>query len=139
MVEIFITVIETLLITPSGLTTRLITIFRVIEAGLSILNPTYLIAKIVITLTLTSPSTNTPCNTDPLHYTSMIGSHSRLAAMAFKGVNTFGTLGVDNPFFNSLQANGTIATNCPMVMFAFYDLTSFITEYGPKSIEIGKF
>jgi hypothetical protein len=39
--------------------------------------------------------------------------------MAFKGEGTFGTLGVDNPFFNSLQADGTIATNCPMVMSAF--------------------
>jgi len=59
--------------------------------------------------------------------------------MAFKGVRTFGTLGVDNPFFNSLQANDTIATNCPMVISAFCDPTSFITEYGPKSLEIGKF
>jgi len=48
--------------------------------------------------------------------------------MEFKGVGTFGTLSVDNPFLNSLQANGTIATNCPMVMFAFCDPTSFTTE-----------
>jgi hypothetical protein len=58
----------------------------------------------------------------------MIGSHSRSAAVAFKGVGTFGTLSVDNPFFNSLRADGTIATNCPMVMFAFYNPTSFTTE-----------
>jgi hypothetical protein len=102
MVEILITVIETLLITPSSLTTHLLAIFRVIEAGLLILNPTYLITRIVITLTLALPSTNTSYNIDPLHYTSMIGSHSRLATMAFKGVGTFGTLGVDNPFLNSL-------------------------------------
>jgi len=139
MVEILIIVIETLLITPSSLTTRLLAIFKVIEAGLSILNPTYLIVRIVITLTLALPSNNTPCNIDPLHYTSMIGSHSHLAAMAFKGVSTFGTLGVDNPFLNSFQANSTIATNCPMVMSAFCDPTCFITKYGPKSIEIGKF
>jgi len=45
--------------------------------------------------------------------------------MAFKDVDTFGTLGVNNPFFNSLQTNDIIATNYPMVMFAFNDLTSF--------------
>jgi hypothetical protein len=65
------------------------------------MNPKYLIARIVITL-LPIPSTNISYNTDPLHYTSMIGSHSCLVAMAFKGVGTFVTLGVDNPFFNSL-------------------------------------
>jgi len=139
MVEILTIVIETLLITPSSLTTRLLAIFRVIEAGLSIFNPTYLIARIVITLTFTPPSTNIPCNTDPLHYTSMIGSHSRVAAMTFKGVSTFGILGVDNPFFNSLQVNDIIATNCPMVMSTFCDPTSFLTEYGPKSLKIEKF
>jgi len=48
--------------------------------------------------------------------------------MAFKGVGTFGILSVDNPFLNSFQANGTIVINCPMVMFAFYDPTSFTTE-----------
>jgi hypothetical protein len=48
--------------------------------------------------------------------------------MAFKGVGTLGTLGVDNLFLNSLRADNTIATNCPMVMFAFYDPTSFTTE-----------
>jgi hypothetical protein len=58
--------------------------------------------------------------------------------MAFKGVDTFGTLGVDNPFLNSLRGDGTIATNCPMVMFAFYDPTSFTTKYGLESLEIGK-
>ncbi len=45
--------------------------------------------------------------------------------MAFKGVGTFGILGVDNPFLNFLQTDGTIATNCPMVMFTFYNPTSF--------------
>jgi hypothetical protein len=48
--------------------------------------------------------------------------------MAFKGVGTFGTLGVDNPFLNSLQADSTIATNCPMVMFILCDPTSFTIE-----------
>jgi hypothetical protein len=127
MVETFITVIATLLIIPSGLTTHLLTICRVIEVGLLILNPKYLIAKIVITLTLAPPSTNTPRNNDPLHCTLMIGSHSCSTTMAFKGVGTFGTLGADNPFLNSLRANGTIATNCSMVIFAFYDPTSFTT------------
>jgi hypothetical protein len=79
-------------------------------------------------LTPTPPSTNIPRNTDPLHYTSMIGSHLHLATMAFKGMGTFGTLGVDNPFLNSLRANDTIATNCLMVMFAFYNPTSFTTK-----------
>jgi hypothetical protein len=102
MAETFIIVIETLLITPFGLTTHLLAIFRVIEAGLSIFNPKYLIARIVITLTPALPSTNTLRNTDPLHCTSMIGSHSRLATMAFKGESTFGILSVDNHFFNSL-------------------------------------
>jgi hypothetical protein len=128
MVETLITVITTLLMTPSGLTTRLLAIFNVTEAGLSIFKPKYLIAGIVITLTPAPPSTNTPRNTDPLHCTSMIGSHSRSAAMAFNGVGTFGTLGVDNPFLNSLRVDGTIATNYPMVMSAFYDPTSFTTE-----------
>jgi hypothetical protein len=45
--------------------------------------------------------------------------------MALKGMGTFGTLGVDNPFFNSFRANNIIATNCPVVMSAFYDFTSF--------------
>jgi hypothetical protein len=58
--------------------------------------------------------------------------------MAFKGVGTFGTLGVNNPFLNSLQVNGTIATNCEMVMFMFYDPTSFPIEYKLESLEIGK-
>jgi hypothetical protein len=58
--------------------------------------------------------------------------------MAFKGVGTFGTLGVDNLFLNSLQTDGTIATNCLMVMFAIYDPTSFTTAYGLESLEIGK-
>jgi hypothetical protein len=49
----------------------------------------------------------------------MIGSHSRLDVMAFKGEGTFGILGVDNPFLNSLQVDGIIATNYPMVMSAF--------------------
>jgi hypothetical protein len=48
--------------------------------------------------------------------------------MAFKGVGTFATLGVDNLFLNSFQANGTIATNYPMVMSAFCDPTSFTTK-----------
>jgi len=48
--------------------------------------------------------------------------------MAFKGVGTFGTLGVDKPLLNSLQADGTIATNCLMVMSAFCDPASFTTE-----------
>jgi hypothetical protein len=48
--------------------------------------------------------------------------------MAFKGVGTFGTLGVNNPILNSLRADGTIATNCPMVMSAFYNPTSFTTK-----------
>jgi hypothetical protein len=97
----------------------LLAIFRVTKASLSILNPKYFIARIVITLTPAYPFTNTPRNTDPLHYTSMIGSHSRLATMAFKGEGTFGILGVNNPFFNSLWVDGTIATNCPVVMSAF--------------------
>jgi hypothetical protein len=59
--------------------------------------------------------------------------------MAFKGVSTFGTLGVDNPFFNSLQVQDTIVTNCPMVMSTFCDPTSFLIEYGPKSLKIEKF
>jgi hypothetical protein len=48
--------------------------------------------------------------------------------MAFKGMATFGILGVDNPFLNSLQADSTIATNYPMAMSAFYNPTSFTTE-----------
>jgi len=101
MVETFITVIATLLITLYGLTIRLLTIFRVTEADLLIFNPKYLIAGIIITLTPTPPSTNTLHNTDPLHYTSIIKSDSRLAIMTFKGVGTFGTLGVDDHLFNS--------------------------------------
>jgi hypothetical protein len=119
MVETFVIKITTLLITPSGLTIHLLAIFKVFKASLSIFNPKYLIARIVITLILALLSTNTPCNIDPLHYTSMIGSHSHLAAMAFKGVGSFGTLNVDNPFFNFFQANGTITNNCPMVTSAF--------------------
>jgi hypothetical protein len=65
---------------------------------LSIFNPKYLIARIIITLTFAPPSTNTPRNTDPLHCTSMIGLYSHSAIMAFKNEGTFGTLGVDNPF-----------------------------------------
>jgi hypothetical protein len=114
--------------TLSGLITRLLAIFKVTKHGLSIFKCKYLIAGIVITLIPTPPSTNTPHNTDPLHYTSMIGSHLHLAAMAFKGVGTFGTLDVDNPFLNSLRANDTITTNCLMVMSTFYDPTSFTTE-----------
>jgi hypothetical protein len=128
MVETFITLITTLLMTPSGLITRLLAIFKVTEAGLSIFKPKYFIARIIITLILALPSTNTPRNTDPLHCTSMIGSHSRSVAMAFKGVGTFWTLGVDKPFLNSLRADGTITANCLMVMFAFCDPTSFTTE-----------
>jgi len=48
--------------------------------------------------------------------------------MAFKGVGTLGTLNVDNPFLNSLQIDNTIATNYPMVMFIFYDATSFTNK-----------
>jgi hypothetical protein len=106
----------------------LLAIFKVTEAILSIFNPKYLIAGIVITLIHAPPSTNIPHNTDPLHCTSMIGSHSCSTAMAFKGVGTFGTLGVDNPFLNSFQVNDTIITNYPMVIFAFYDPTSFTIE-----------
>jgi len=116
----------------------LLAIFKVIKDGVSILKPKYFIAGIVITLIPAPPSTNTPHNTNPLHYTSMIGSHSRLAVMAFKGVGTFGTLGVDKLFLNSFGADGTIATNYLMVMFAFCNPTSFTTEYGPKPLEIGK-
>jgi hypothetical protein len=48
--------------------------------------------------------------------------------MTFKGVGTFGILSVDNPFLNSLRADGTITTNYPMVMSTFCDPTSFTTE-----------
>jgi hypothetical protein len=48
--------------------------------------------------------------------------------MAFKGVGAFGILGVDNPFFNSLQVDDNITTNCLMVMYAFCDPTSFTTK-----------
>jgi hypothetical protein len=48
--------------------------------------------------------------------------------MAFKGEGTFGTLGVDKPFLNPLQVNGTIVTNYPMVMSVFCDPTSFTTK-----------
>jgi hypothetical protein len=128
MVETLITMIATLLIIPFGLTIYLLAIFRVIEVGLSIFKPKYLIVRIVITLILTSPSTNIPHNIDPLHYTLMIGSHSLSTVMAFKGVSTFGILGVDNPFLNSLQIDDTITTNCPMVMYAFFYPISFTTE-----------
>ncbi len=128
MVETLIRVITTLLMSPFCLITHLLAIFKVTEAGLSIFKPKYLIAGIVITLTLAPPSTNTPHNIDPLHYTSMIESHSCSVVMTFKGVGTFETLGVDNPFLNSFQADGTIATNCSMVMFTFYNPTSFTTE-----------
>jgi hypothetical protein len=103
----------------------LLAIFKVTEAILSIFNPKYLIAKIVITLIHALPSINTPHNIVPLHCTSMIGSHSRSTAMAFKGVRTFRTLGVNNPFLNSFQVNDTITTNYPMMIFASYDPTSF--------------
>jgi cbb3-type cytochrome oxidase subunit 1 len=79
-------------------------------------------------LTFPPPSTNTSRNTNLLHYTSMIESHSHSGVMAFKGVGTFGTLSVNNPFLNSLRIDGTIVTNYPMVMFVFYDPTSFTTE-----------
>jgi hypothetical protein len=128
MVKTLIIVIATLLMTPFGLTTHLLAIFKVTEDGLLIFKPKYFIAGIVITLILALPSTNTPRSTDPLHCTSMIGSHSRSIAMAFKGVGTFGTLSVNNPFLNSLRADNTIATNYPMVMSAFYNPTSFTTE-----------
>jgi hypothetical protein len=113
--------------THFGLITRLLAIFKVTKAGLSIFNPKYFIARIVITLTHAPPSTNTLHNTDPLQCTSMIGSHSRSIVMAFNGEGTFGTLGVNNPFLNSLRANGTIATKCPMVMSVFCNPTSFTT------------
>jgi hypothetical protein len=48
--------------------------------------------------------------------------------MAFKGVGTFGTLGVDNPFLNSLQVDNTIAINCLLVMFTLSDPKSFTIE-----------
>ncbi len=128
MVETFITMISRLLITPFGLTTHLLAISKVIEVSLSILNPKYLIARIIITLALAPPSTNTPRNIDSLHCTSIIRSHSCLIVMAFKGVGTFGTLGVHNPFLNSFQAYRTITTNCPMVMSTYCDLTSFTSE-----------
>ncbi len=128
MVETFIIVITTLLMTTYGLTIRLLAIFKVIEANLSIFKPKYLIVRIVITLTPAPPSTNIPRNTNPLRCTSMIKSHSCSTTMAFKGVGTLGTLGVYNFFFNSLRADDTIATNYPMVMFAFCDPTSFTTE-----------
>jgi hypothetical protein len=48
--------------------------------------------------------------------------------MAFKGVGTFGILGVDNAFLNSFQVHGTIVTNYPMVMSAFCDPTFFTTK-----------
>jgi hypothetical protein len=101
MVETFITMITTLLIIPFGLTIHLLPIFRVIESGLLILNPKYFIVGIIIALTPALPSTNTPRYINPLHFTSMIESHSCSTVMAFKVVGTFGTLGVDNPFLNS--------------------------------------
>jgi hypothetical protein len=128
MVETLVIVITTLLITLSGLTIHLLIIFRVTEAGLLILNPKYLIARIVITLTPTPPSTNTLHNIDPLYYTSMIESHSRLIVMTFKGVDTFGTLNVNNRFLNSFRNNSTITLNCQMVMSTFCDSTSITTK-----------
>ncbi len=128
MVETLIIMIATLLIILSSLPTRLLVIFRVTKALLLIFNPKYLIIGIVITLTYALPSTNIPRNTDPLHCTSMIRSHSCSAVMAFKGVGTFGTLDVNNPFLNSLQADSIIATNYLMVMFTLCDPTSFTTE-----------
>jgi hypothetical protein len=127
-VETFILVITTLLVILFGLTTCLLAIYRVIEVGFSIFNLKYFIVGIVVTLTLAFPSTNTPHNIDPLHCTSMIGSHSCFIAMAFKGVGTFGTLSVNNPFFNSLRVDDIILTNYPMVMFAHCDLKSFIIK-----------
>ncbi len=128
MVKTLIIVITTQLITLSGPTISLLTIFKVTKVDLKNFNPKYLIAIMVITLTLAPPSTNTPHNIDPLHCTSMIGSHSCSIAMAFKGVGTFGTLSVDNPFLNSFQTNGTITTNYPMVMSVFCDAMSFTTK-----------
>jgi hypothetical protein len=69
MVKTFIIVITTLLIIHFGLTTYLLTIFWVTKADLSIFNPKYLIARIVITLTPTPPSTDNLHNGDPLHFT----------------------------------------------------------------------
>jgi hypothetical protein len=69
MVKTLIIVITTLLIIPSDLTTHLLAIFWVIKAGLSIINPKYLIAGIIIPLTPTPPSTNNLRNGDPLHFT----------------------------------------------------------------------
>jgi hypothetical protein len=96
MVETFIKKIATLLITLYGLTNRLLAIFRVIEVGLPILNIKYFIVGIVITLTLIPSSTKTSHNTNPLHCTLMIGSHSRSTIMAFKGVGAFKTLSLNN-------------------------------------------
>jgi hypothetical protein len=98
--------ITTLQITPFGLTTHLLAIFKVTEANLPIFNLKYLTARIVITLIHALPSTDIPCNTNPLHCTSMIGSRS--VVMAFKNEGTFGTLGVNNPFLYSLRINNTI-------------------------------
>jgi hypothetical protein len=128
MVETLSIMIATLLITPYGLTTRLFAIFKVIEASLSILNPNYLIAGIIITFIHAPPSTNTSHNKISIHWTLMIKSHSRSTTMTLKGAHTFGTLGVNNPFFNSFRTNGTIATNCPTAMSAFCDPTSFTIE-----------
>ncbi len=89
MVETLITMIKTLIITPFGQTTHLLIIFKVMKVDLSIFNLKYLIARIFITLIFALPSINTLHNTDPLHCTSMIGSHSHSIAMAFKGVGTF--------------------------------------------------
>ncbi len=96
MVETLIT-----MITPSSLTTYLLAIFKVTKTNLSIFNPKYLIARIIITLTFAPPSTNIPCYINPLHCISMIGSHSCSIVMTFKGVGTFGILGANNPFLNS--------------------------------------
>jgi hypothetical protein len=79
-------------------------------------------------LTFSLPSTNIPHYIDPLHCTSMIKSHSCSVVMAFKGVGTFGTLSVNNPFLNSLRVDDTILTNYSMVTFALYDPKSFIIK-----------
>jgi hypothetical protein len=76
--------------------------------NLSILNPKYLIARIVITLTLAPPSTNTPHNIDPLHCTSMIGSHH----VHDVHVNTLASV----PLFNNLH----ITLLCPSTLHSIF-------------------
>jgi hypothetical protein len=125
MVETFIIVITTLLITPCSFTTHTLAIFRVIEADLSILNPNCKNCHHIDSC----PSIHQHLrNINPLHYTSTIRSHSRSTTMAFKYVRTFGTLHVNNPFIDSLQIDGTITTNSLMVMSTFCDPTSFISS-----------